>query len=87
MTHEFLPALDASESKPASMTSTAPAGARPAGGESVERGLASRNEIARWAASVRTGVPLLCGPEKAIHSARACIVANDAIQKKQRLTV
>jgi predicted dehydrogenase len=81
------PALDASESKPASMTSTAPAGARPSGGESVERGLASRNEIAQWAAAVRTGAPLLCGPEKAIHSAKACIVANDAIQKKQRLTV
>jgi predicted dehydrogenase len=81
------PALDASESKPASMTSTAPAGARPTGGESVERGIASRNEIAQWAAAVRTGAPLLCGPEKAIHSAKACIVANDAIQKKQRLTV
>jgi predicted dehydrogenase len=81
------PALDASESKPASMTSTAPAGARPTGGESVERGIASRNEIAQWAAAVRTGAPLLCGPEKAIHSAKACIVANEAIQKKQRLTV
>ena len=81
------PALDASESKPASQTSTAPAAAPASGGESVERGIASRNEIARWAAAVRTGAPLLCGAEKAIHSAKACIVANDAIQKKQRLTV
>ena len=83
------PALDASESKPASQTATAPgAGApRPGGGESVERGLASRSEISRWAAAIRTGVPLLCGPEKAIHSARACIVASDAIQKNQRLKV
>jgi predicted dehydrogenase len=80
-------ALDASESKPASGTSTAPAGPRPSGGESVERAVASRNEIAGWAAAIRTGAPLRCGPEKAIHSAKACIVAHDAIEKKQRLPV
>ena len=79
-------ALDASESKPATQSSTA-VGAAPAagGGESTERGIASRNEISRWAAAIRTGAPLLCGPEKAIHSAKACIVANDAIQKNERL--
>ena len=53
--------LDASESKPASQGSTAVRGAN---GENVERGAASRNEIARWAAAVRTGAPLLCGPEE-----------------------
>ncbi|HEU0108136.1 MAG TPA: hypothetical protein VFT38_18265, partial [Vicinamibacteria bacterium] len=57
------------------------------GGESAERGIASRNEVSRWAAAIRTGAPLLCGPEKAIHSARACIVANDALQKNERLKV
>src|SRR3982074_272494 len=62
-------ALDASESKPASQTSTGPAAPAGGGGETTERGIASRNEISRWAAAIRTGVPLLCGPEKAIHSA------------------
>jgi predicted dehydrogenase len=81
------PALDASESKATTATSTAPAAPRATGGESTERGIASRNEIARWAAAIRTGAPLLCGPEKAIHSAKACIQANEAVQKKQRLTV
>jgi len=91
--HAGGPALDASESKPASQTSTAPAASAaplPApggGGETSERGQASRNEISRWAAAIRTGAPLLCGPERAIHSARACIVASEALQKNQRLKV
>jgi predicted dehydrogenase len=76
--------LDASESKPASQTSTA---VRGPGGENAERGAASRNEIARWAAAIRTGAPLLCGPERASHSARACIVANEALQKNERIKV
>jgi predicted dehydrogenase len=82
-------ALDASESKPASQTSTAVGGSAPgsAAGENVERGIASRNEIARWAAAIRTGAPLLCGPERASHSARACIVANEALQKNERVKV
>ncbi len=41
----------------------------------------------RWAAAIRTGAPLLCGPEKAIHSAKACIVANEALKTNQRLKV
>src|SRR5260370_42653067 len=80
-------ALDASESKPASQTSTGPAAPASGGGESTERGIASRNEGSRWAAAIRTGAPLLCGPDKATHSARACIVANEARQKNERLKV
>jgi len=81
-------ALDASESKPATQSSTA-VGPSPGagGGESAERGIASRNEISRWAAAIRTGAPLLCGPERAIHSAKACIVANEALKTNQRLKV
>jgi predicted dehydrogenase len=82
------PELDASESKPASATSTAPAAAPAAGGgERNERSVASRNEISRFCSAIRTGTPVLCGPEKAIQSARACIVAHEAIQKNQRLQV
>jgi len=80
-------ALDASESKPATQSSTAVGPTPTAGGESTERGIASRNEISRWAAAIRTGAPLLCGPEKAIHSAKACIVANEALKTNQRLKV
>jgi predicted dehydrogenase len=76
--------LDASESKPANQTSTAVRGAN---GENAERGAASRNEIARWAAAIRAGAPLLCGPERASHSAAACIVANEALQKNERVKV
>ena len=65
----------------------APCAGPATGGESSERSVASRNEIARWAAAIRTRAPLLCGPEKAIHSAKACIVANEAIQKGQKLKV
>ena len=59
---------------------------RPAADRRGERGagIASRDEISRWAAAIRTGAPLLCGPEKAIHSAKACILANEAIQKNER---
>ena len=86
--HGSGPDLDASESKPATQTSTAPSAPRPGGnGESTERGMASRNEISRWASAIRTGAPLLCGPEKASYSARACIVANEAVQKGRRLQV
>ena len=81
-------ALDASESKPATQSSTAVGPTPPAGGgESAERGIASRNEISRWAAAIRTGAPLLCGPERAIHSAQACIVGNEALKTNQRLKI
>jgi len=81
------PALDASESKPATQTSTGVGTTRAGGGETSERGLASRNEISGFCSAIRVGTPLKCGPERAIHSARACIVANEALGKNQRQAI
>jgi hypothetical protein len=39
-------------------------------------------EISTFCSAVRSGRPLSCGPTKAMGSARACIRANEAAQKK-----
>jgi hypothetical protein len=44
-------------------------------------------EVSGFCASIRTGVPLRCGPELAMGSARACIAAWDAIENKARVAV
>jgi predicted dehydrogenase len=80
------PAADSSETRPgntggaatAVTPADAPGGARPA---------ATRQEISRFCAAIRVGTPLACGPREAMHSARACILANEAIQQKARLNV
>jgi predicted dehydrogenase len=75
------PALESSETKPEA------AGAR--GGSAavttVERPASYRLEISEFCASVRTGRPLRCGPEKAIGSAVACLAANRAVQSRSRV--
>jgi hypothetical protein len=52
-----------------------------------ERPRSTRLEIQRFCAAIRTGTPLACGPDKAFDSARACILANDSIKQKARLTI
>ena len=52
-----------------------------------ERPRSTRREIQRFCSAIRVGTPLACGPDKAIDSARACILANEAIEQKARLTV
>jgi predicted dehydrogenase len=47
----------------------------------------TRLEISRFCSAVRTGTPLACGPESAIHSAKACIKANDSVGQRARLSV
>ena len=77
------PALSASESRAADA-----AGGRTAGSRSTtERTSAYRLEISEFCASVRTGRPVRCGPEKAMGSARACIAAHESIEKKTRVTL
>ena len=76
------PALDASESRPANAPSTT--ASRNVGG--ADRPSATRFEIAGFCEAIRVGKPLACGPERAMHSARACIMANDSIAKKGPLT-
>jgi predicted dehydrogenase len=77
------PVLDASESRAADAAGMA-SSAVP---DKVERVASYKNEISEFCASVRVGKPVRCGPDKAIHSAKACIVANDAVEKKTRLSI
>jgi predicted dehydrogenase len=44
-------------------------------------------EISGFCAAIRTGVPLACGPELAAGSARACLAAHEAMEKKARVAV
>jgi predicted dehydrogenase len=57
-------------------TSTQSSGARPV-----------RIEIQRFCSAIRTGTPVACGPDKAILSARPCILANESIKRKERLKI
>ena len=72
------PALDASESRSAEAAGSFKGGAP----EKVDRTAAYRLEVSGFCASVRTGKPLLCGPDRAIGSAKACIRAAEAVEKK-----
>ena len=80
------PAAESSETRPGNTNSgsasvaapDSPSGARPA---------ATKQEISRFCAAIRVGTPLACGAQEAMHSARACIRANEAIQKKTRLDI
>ena len=44
-------------------------------------------EVSGFCAAIRTGVPLQCGPELAAGSARACLAAHEAMEKKARVAV
>jgi predicted dehydrogenase len=73
----------------ASESRAADAAGRSAGGSATggERVNAYRLEVAGFCASIRTGVPLKCGPERALGSARACLAAHEAIEKKARVVL
>ena len=78
------PALDASESRSAEAAGSSGGGA----GEKVDRTAAYRLEVSGFCSAIRTGKPLACGPDRAIGSAKACIRAAEAVEKKEtRLTV
>lgn len=53
----------------------------------TERAMAYRNEIAEFCSSVRTGKPVRCGPEKAMKSALACIMANRSAETGARINL
>ncbi len=77
-------ALDASESRPANAPSTS--ASKSVAPATADRPSATSFESARFCEAIRVGKPIACGPERALHSARACILANDAIAKKMPLT-
>ena len=82
-------AADASETRPANTSggpgAAAVSPAAPASGPN--RPSATRQQISRFCSAVRVGTPIACGPEQAMHSARACIRANEAIKQQARLAV
>jgi predicted dehydrogenase len=77
------PALEASESRVADASGRTATST----GERVDRLLAYKAEISGFCAAIRVGRPLLCGADRAIHSAAACIRADEAVQQKTRLLI
>ncbi len=70
-----------------SRATEAAGGMMPAGQTLQRRVNAYQLEISGFCASIRTGVPLACGPELAAGSARACLAAHEAMEKKARVAV
>ena len=81
------PSAESSETRPAHTSAASAAAPSPAPTTGPGRPAATRQQISRFCAAVRVGTPLGCGPEEAMHSARACIRANEAIKKQTRLAV
>lgn len=77
------PILDASATRPAD----SPGRAIDSSGAQFDRGTAYKNESSEFCASIRTGRPVRCGPEKAMHSAIACVTANRSAEQKTRLVI
>jgi predicted dehydrogenase len=76
------PILDASASRPPD----APGRTVNASGGN-DKASAYQNEQVEFCASIRTGKPVRCGPEKAMRSAMACLTANRSAKEKTRLVI
>jgi predicted dehydrogenase len=75
------PALEASETRPPDAAGRRGAAAT----DRTDRRLSYRLEISEFCAAIRVGRALRCGPDKALGSARACLAAHEAIEKKARV--
>jgi predicted dehydrogenase len=78
------PVMDASESLSADAAGRTVAGARV---EKLDRVAPYGLEIADFCSAIRTGKPLRCGPERALKSATACILANESASKKTAMPI
>lgn len=78
------PVMDASESRVADAAGSSRTVAS-GGEEKFDRLAAYQNEILGFCSSVRAGVALRCGPERAVKSATACLLANEAADKETRI--
>jgi predicted dehydrogenase len=78
------PVLDASESRVADAAGGRSVGATAAG---VDRLVSYRMEVSGFCSAVRVKRPLNCGPERALHSAWACLVAHEAMETKSRVVL
>ena len=82
------PALDASESQAADAAAARTAAAAPGPRPRIDRLAPYRLEISRLLLGGPHGqAPAPAGRSRAIHSAKACILANEAVEKKTRLAV
>ena len=79
------PAGSASESRAADAAGAGKGVGGASGG--VDRLVSYRLQVSGFCSAVRTGAPLLGGPERALASARACIAGFDAIEKKTRIEI
>jgi predicted dehydrogenase len=81
--------LEASESRLADAAGrgTGGAGRRVGEGGGDDRLLPYRLEIATFCSAIRTGTPLQCGVDMAFKTTAACLAANEAMDKKVRVTV
>lgn len=77
------PALSASESRLADAAGGSRTGTR----DRTDRLAAYRSEVSAFCAAIRMRRPLACGPERALHSARSCLRAFEAVDQKTRLTL
>src|SRR5215813_680725 len=77
------PVADASATRPAD----SPGRTIGSQGAQNDRGLAYQNEQAEFCAAIRTGNPVRVGPDKAMHSAVACLTANQSAEQKSRLLI
>lgn len=77
------PALSASESRLVDAAGSRQAERR----DRADRLAAYRTEVSAFCAAIRMRRPLAVGPERALHSARACLRAFDAVDQKTRLTL
>jgi predicted dehydrogenase len=78
------PVMDASESLKADAAGRAAASAT---ADKVDRAAAYGLEIAGFCSAIRSGTPLRCGPERALRSATACILANESAAKRAVLAI
>ena len=58
-----------------------------AGGAANVRPPATRFQMQRFCSAIRVGIPVACGPVKAIESSVACIRANEAIKTRARVKI
>ena len=79
------PVLESSETQPGNRPTDTRQGATAP--QRFERRTSSKLEVERFAAAVRTGQPLACGPDRAMHSARACIRATESLEQRARLAI
>jgi predicted dehydrogenase len=54
-------------------------------GQALDKLIAYKNEISEFCSAIRVGTPLRCGPEQAIKSAVACVMVNEAAEKRAQL--